>query len=299
MRSARTRSVRGIVGVVVATLTAAGGQLAVVPANAADAVPAVQFADGAAPLEAESSANVASGGATFTNRCLYCTGPGAVGGLTGTGSLSMRIAFPRVWNALAIRYVNSGAEDVSATVTRDGRAQTVRFAPTAVNRVGTTVISIPGGGAESTVTISGATSAALSIDSVYTHTSAERTVASGYTDTLSGGAVRKSASFTLDGGYVGNIGYGGQLRLSTQLRSVVAIAYVNGDSFSREVLVRVDGGAPQRLVLPSTGDWSSVGVYYWRTGVDDGAPDRAQHTVEFSNPTGWAPDIDVILPVVR
>ena len=57
--------------------------------------------------------------------------------------------------------------------------------------------------------------------------------------------------------------------------------------------------APQRLVLPSTGDWSSVGVYYWRTGVDDGAPDRAQHTVEFSNPTGWAPDIDAILPVVR
>ncbi len=96
-----------------------------------------------------------------------------------------------------------------------------------------------------------------------------------------------------DGEVVGYIGDGGTLTFN--LSNIAAgsytmiISYIDGYS-GRSLQLNVDGGSAATYALPGTGSWNTVGTYT----VSSISLNAGSNTIEFSNPNGWAPDIDKI-----
>jgi chitodextrinase len=113
---------------------------------------------------------------------------------------------------------------------------------------------------------------------------------------LTGGAVVQSCSGCSGGqdvGYIGN--NSGTLTINFSVATAgaynVTIAYVNGDSAARTAQITVDSGTPQTVSFAPTSSWSTP------NNLTLSAPitlNSGAHSIEFSNPSSWAPDVDKI-----
>jgi hypothetical protein len=114
-------------------------------------------------------------------------------------------------------------------------------------------------------------------------------------NTLAGGAVVQVCSACSGGQKVGYIGNGGTLtfrplRERAAGRYTLTIAYVDGGS-ARSAIVTTDGAAVTKEFNGTTNDnWDYVQTITFRVRLRSGL-----NTIEFSNPSGWAPDINRIL----
>ncbi|KGE18881.1 fibronectin type III domain-containing protein [Paenibacillus wynnii] len=108
------------------------------------------------------------------------------------------------------------------------------------------------------------------------------------------GAAAVSASTSSSGGskvgYVGNndgtLQFNG-INVSAPGTYTMTISYLSGEA--RSAQLRVNGGSPSTVNLPSTGSWTTVGTVQTQIQLNAG-----NNTIHFSNPTGWAPDFDRI-----
>jgi hypothetical protein len=112
--------------------------------------------------------------------------------------------------------------------------------------------------------------------------------------TLAGGARISSCSACSGGQKVGFVGNGGTLTFTgvtapSEGDYTVTIAYLNGPP-GRDALMSVDGGAPQTLSFTPTADFNTVGTMTVTAHLTAGT-----NTIEFYNPTAYAPDFDRIL----
>jgi chitodextrinase len=112
--------------------------------------------------------------------------------------------------------------------------------------------------------------------------------------TLAGGAVVQSCSACLDGHKVGYIGNGGTLTFNQVTASsagsrTLTIYYVDGDA-GRSVTLTVNGTATTVAFHGTNdGNWNVVQSLTVTVNLNSGS-----NTIEFSNPSGYAPDIDHI-----
>lgn len=114
-------------------------------------------------------------------------------------------------------------------------------------------------------------------------------------NTLGGSAVVASCATCSGGSKVGYLGNGsGTLRFNgvtvpSAGNYTLKIAYLNGEA-SRSALLSVNGGAGVPLSFPSSGGWETVASLEKTVHLQAGS-----NTLLFTQPTGYAPDIDRIL----
>jgi hypothetical protein len=112
-------------------------------------------------------------------------------------------------------------------------------------------------------------------------------------NTLTGTAAVSSCSACSGGSKVGYVGNnGGTLQwngvnVAAAGTYTVTVSYLSGEA--RSAQLRVNGGAPVTLSFPSTGSWTAVGTVQTQVSLNAG-----NNTIQVSNPTGWAPDLDRI-----
>ncbi|WP_323117910.1 carbohydrate-binding protein [Burkholderia alba] len=114
-------------------------------------------------------------------------------------------------------------------------------------------------------------------------------------NTLAGGARVSACSGCSGGQDVGYIGNGGTLTINGIAAAAdgaytVQIGYANGDSADRVAQISFDGAAPVTVSFPPTGGWSTTSTLTVSGTFKAGGA----NTLMFSNPSGWAPDIDGI-----
>jgi hypothetical protein len=112
-------------------------------------------------------------------------------------------------------------------------------------------------------------------------------------NTLAGGAVVTACSTCSGGAKVGYVGSGGTVTFTNVTAPVagtyqVTIAYLDGSG--RQADVSVNGGPAQLLQFTSTGSFSTVGTMTVPLPLSAGT-----NTIEFSNPSAYAPDFDRII----
>ena len=113
------------------------------------------------------------------------------------------------------------------------------------------------------------------------------------TNTIAGGARVSSCSACSGGKKVGFVGSGGTLTFNNVTAPSdgtynVTIAYLDGEG--RQAYVSVNGGAGQLVQFTSTGDFNTLGTKTIQLQLRAGA-----NTIELSNPSNYAPDVDRIL----
>jgi alpha-galactosidase len=70
----------------------------------------------------------------------------------------------------------------------------------------------------------------------------------------------------------------------------VTIAYLDGSATGRQADVSVNGGTAQPVQFTPTGSFSTVGTMTIPLALSAGT-----NTIEFSNPSAYAPDFDRII----
>lgn len=111
-------------------------------------------------------------------------------------------------------------------------------------------------------------------------------------NTLAGGAVIANSSNCSGGQKVGYIGNGGTLQfngISAEAAGsyTMTIYYLTAET--RNMHISVNGGTPVNISFSPTGGWDIVGTKDVTISLNAG-----NNTITFSNPSGWAPDIDRI-----
>lgn len=111
-------------------------------------------------------------------------------------------------------------------------------------------------------------------------------------NTLAGGAVVTNSSNCSGGKKVGYIGNGGTLQfngvnLGSAGSYTMTIHYLTAET--RNMHISVNGGSATNVSFGSTGGWDTVGTKDITINLNAG-----NNTIKFSNPSGWAPDIDRI-----
>jgi NPCBM-associated, NEW3 domain of alpha-galactosidase/Carbohydrate binding module (family 35) len=115
-------------------------------------------------------------------------------------------------------------------------------------------------------------------------------------NTIAGGAVVANCSACSGGEKVGYVGVGGTLTLNgvnvaSSGTYQVTIAYLDGAG--RQATISVNGGPPQTVSFTPTGSFDTVGTVTLPLQLTAGS-----NTIEFANPTAYAPDFDrIIVPV--
>jgi hypothetical protein len=115
-------------------------------------------------------------------------------------------------------------------------------------------------------------------------------------NTLAGGAVVASCPACSGGEKVGYVGEGGTLtfngvNVASSGTYQVTIAYLDGSG--RQAQISVDGGAPQTVSFTPTGSFDTVGTVTLPLQLTAG-----NNTIEFANPSAYAPDFDrIIVPL--
>jgi chitodextrinase len=116
------------------------------------------------------------------------------------------------------------------------------------------------------------------------------------TNTLAGGAVVQNCSGCSGGkdvGYIGN--NSGTLTFNFSVSTAgsynLTIAYVNGDSSARTAQISVNGGTAQTVSFAPTGSWTTPNNLTLSSPI---SLNSGANTIEFSNSSSWAPDIDKI-----
>jgi hypothetical protein len=112
-------------------------------------------------------------------------------------------------------------------------------------------------------------------------------------NTIAGGARVSSCSACSGGKKVGYVGSGGTLTFNGVTAPSdgtynVTIGYLDGEG--RQAYVSVNGGPGQLLQFTSTGDFDTLGTMTVPLHLDSGS-----NTIEFANPSAYAPDFDRIL----
>lgn len=112
-------------------------------------------------------------------------------------------------------------------------------------------------------------------------------------NTIAGGARIADCSACSGGQKVGYVGAGGTLTFNGVTVPAsgtydVAIAYL--DAAGRQAAVSVDGAAPTTVQFTPTADWNTVGTVTVPLHLVAG-----RNTIEFANPSDYAPDFDRIL----
>jgi hypothetical protein len=112
-------------------------------------------------------------------------------------------------------------------------------------------------------------------------------------NTIAGGASVSSCDGCSGGSKVGFVGNGGTLTfndiaVSTAGDYAVTIYYTNGPP-ARQADMTVNGGTPQTLSFTATADFNTVGALTLTLPLNAG-----DNTIEFANPTAYAPDFDRI-----
>lgn len=248
-----------------------------------------------------------SGGATYSD-CAACASGKKV---TGLGAVTFgNVTSQTAGGYIQVAYLNTGTETVNAQlVANGGNGTTLAFPPTG-NAVGTVTVFVNLKSGQNTLTLSSVdgTAASPAITSIAVVAGpvkvppppplAYEAEAAG--NTL-GGAARVSSCGACSGGQdVGYIGNGdGTSNGTLTINGIsvaadgtysVVIAYVNGDSTPRSAQLGFDGAAPVSVSFPSTGGWGNVSTLTVTGAFKQGSA----NTLKFSNPTGWAPDIDGI-----
>src|SRR5205823_2933553 len=114
-------------------------------------------------------------------------------------------------------------------------------------------------------------------------------------NTLAGGAVVASCATCSGGAKVGFVGSGGTLTVNGVAAPStgsyrVTIAYLDGSATGRQAQISVNGGAPQTVSFTPTGSFSTVGTMTLPLQLTTGS-----NTIEFANPSAFAPDFDRII----
>lgn len=112
-------------------------------------------------------------------------------------------------------------------------------------------------------------------------------------NTLAGGAVIANSSSCSGGKKVGYIGNGGTLQFNGVSASAagsytMTIHYLTAET--RSMSISVNNGTPMTVSFGSSGGWDVVGTKDVTINLNAG-----NNTIKFSNPSGWAPDIDRIV----
>ena len=113
-------------------------------------------------------------------------------------------------------------------------------------------------------------------------------------NTLAGGAKVAGCTACSGGQKVGFVGNGGTLTFTGVTAAVagsyqVAIGYCDGSTTGRQAVVSVNGGAGQTLTFTPTGSFSTPGTMTVTLTLVAGT-----NTIQFGNPTAYAPDFDKI-----
>ena len=261
-------------------------------------------ASGVTGYEAESPSNTLSGGAVVAS-CSACSGGEEVGYIGDGGTLT----FPNVNATTAgsytmdVQYVDGDAGR-SAVITVNGTATTVAFTGTDNSNwdtVQTKAITVTLNAGTNTIEFSNASAYAPDIDQITltsgSGTSSSATVyeANASANTLSGGAVAQSCSACLDGDDVGYIGDGGTLTFPNISKTAagsytLTIYYVDGDA-GRSAVITVNGTATTvAFTGTDNSNWDTVQTKAITVTLNAGT-----NTIEFSNPSAYAPDIDHLL----
>ncbi len=114
-------------------------------------------------------------------------------------------------------------------------------------------------------------------------------------NTIAGGAGVTSCSTCSGGEKVGFVGEGGTLTFNgVSVPSAgtyqVTIAYLDGSATGRQADVTVNGGTAQSVQFTPTGSFSTVGTMTIPLALTAGT-----NTIEFSDPSAYAPDFDRII----
>ncbi len=112
-------------------------------------------------------------------------------------------------------------------------------------------------------------------------------------NTIAGGALIANCSACSGGEKVGYVGVGGTLtvngvNVASSGTYQVTIAYLDGAG--RQATISVNGGAPQTVSFTPTGSFDTVGTVTLPLQLTAGS-----NTIEFANPTAYAPDFDRII----
>ena len=117
-------------------------------------------------------------------------------------------------------------------------------------------------------------------------------------NTIAGGAAVASCPTCSGGEKVGYLGEGGTLTFNGVAAGSagtyqVTIAYLDGSATGRQATISVNGGAAQTVSFTPTGSFSTIGTMTVPLVLAAGA-----NTIEFANPSAYAPDFDrIIVPV--
>ncbi|HEV2375412.1 MAG TPA: NEW3 domain-containing protein [Streptosporangiaceae bacterium] len=105
-----------------------------------------------------------------------------------------------------------------------------------------------------------------------------------------------SCSGCSGGQKVGFVGFAGTLtfnnvNVATAGTYQVVVAFCDGDAVTgRQAEMTVNGGTPQLLSFRSSGSWTNAGFFFVNVALNAG-----NNTIEFSNPTAYAPDLDRLI----
>jgi hypothetical protein len=114
---------------------------------------------------------------------------------------------------------------------------------------------------------------------------------------LAGGAVVESCSTCLTGEKAGFIGMGGTVTFNVSVHEAgtydVIVVYCDASATGRQAYITVDGNPqPPLLSFTPTGNWQQIGDVIVPVGLHAG-----YNTIEFSNPTAYAPDFsEIVVP---
>ncbi|MBR7827887.1 fibronectin type III domain-containing protein [Actinospica sp. MGRD01-02] len=265
---------------------------------------AATTASGVAGYEAESTANTLGGGAK-TASCSACSGGQDVGYIGEGGTLTFTdVTAPSAGSyTMAVHYVDGDAGR-SAVITVNGTPTTVSFTGTNDSnwnnvQVKNATVNLNAG--TNTVEFSNSSAYAPDIDQVTL--TAESGGGTGETvyeadasaNTLAGGAVTQTCTACLDGRDVGYIGNGGTLTVNqvTEPKTgsyPLTIYYVDGDAGRTGVLTVNGTSTNVSFHGTNDGNWNSVQSMTVTVNLNAGSG----NTIEFSDPGGWAADIDHI-----
>jgi chitodextrinase len=269
-------------------------------------VSASTTATGVTGYEAESPADTLAGGAK-TAACSACSGGEEVGYVGEGGTLTFPdIAAPSAGSyTLTVNYVDGDAGR-TADVTVNGTTSAVSFTGTDNSNwdtVQSQTVTVSLNAGSNTVEFSNASAYAPDIDQITVNASSGSGSGSPSTvyeadasaNVLAGGAAVSSCSACLDGNKVGYLGDGGTLTFPDVTKSAAG-------SYTLTIYY-IDGDAGRTADLTVNGTTSAVSF----TGTDNSNWDTVQtktvtvslkagtNTIEFSNPSAYAPDLDHIV----
>ncbi|MFF2299608.1 glycoside hydrolase family 97 catalytic domain-containing protein [Arthrobacter sp. NPDC058127] len=249
-------------------------------------------------LEAESSTNTLSGGASTAN-CPGCSSGTKVGNLGNSGSITFNNVQAASAGARILRIGYLSADPRSFTVSvNGGTPQTIspprsgkgnNGEPSGWDIVRDVDVNVNLAAGANTITIGNPTGYAPDIDRIIVKRPYEAEAA-----TRTGNASVESCTGTeCSGGKVGNL-YGASTlsfnAVSAQASGSTTVEIRYASASTRTVKVSVNGGTAQTVTFPTTATWNDVSTKTIYLPLTAG-----NNTITFDSAGGYSPDIDRIL----